>query len=134
MIQLARLISKHVTLDASVVADMEELVKRKGRESSLSKELNRAAREHVKRAKSENDDSLLAPVIERLLAEKFDQLEAWLRPGVWGGATYATTAALMLLELLMGQTVEPEKAKDHLELIRGRAWKMVRKGPQEEAG
>jgi hypothetical protein len=72
------------------------------------------------------DDSILAPVISQLLDEKFAQLEVWLRPGVWGGATYSTTAALMLLELLIGVRVEPAEAKNHLDLLRGRAWKMVR--------
>ena len=129
--QLAQRVKKHVTLDPAIVSDLEELAARKGGESSLSRELNRAAREYIKRQKSQQDDSILAPVLEQLLEEKFAQLEAWLRPGVWGGATYSTTASLLLLELLMGQTVEPEKAKEHLDLIRGRAWKMVRKGPQE---
>lgn len=79
------------------------------------------------------DDSILAPVISQLIDEKFAQLEAWLRPGVWGGATYSATASLLLLELLCGQTVEPSEAKKHLDLIRGRAWKMVRKEQPDPA-
>lgn len=126
-----RRVKKHVTLDPQIVADLEEIAAKKGGESSLSQELNRAGREYVQKVKGQNDDSLLAPVIDRLLTEKFDQLEAWLRSGVWGGATYSATATLLLLEILCGQTVDPVDAKNHLDLIRGRAWKMIRKGPQE---
>lgn len=126
-------VKRHVTLDPGVVQDLEEIVQRRGGESSLSMELNRAAREYVRRQKGQNDDVLLAPVIDRLLTEKFEQLEAWLRSGVWGGATYSATASLLLLELLCGQKVDPTEARAHLDLVRGRAWKMVRKDGKEEA-
>jgi hypothetical protein len=71
----------------------------------------------------------MTPVWQRLLDEKFEHLETWLRPGVWGGATYSTTAALLLLEVMCGKTLDPRDAKTHFELIRGRAWKIVRRDP-----
>lgn len=77
---------------------------------------------------------MLAPVIERLLNEKVNQMESWLRSGVWAGATYSATATLLLLEMLCGQKVDPQEAREHLELIRGRAWKMVRKSSDERPG
>lgn len=124
-------VRRHFTFDAALYQDMDELAQRKG--SSISVQFERAAREHLRRQKAMEDDSILAPVISQLIDEKFAQLDTWLRSGVWGGATYSATATLLLLELLCGQTVEPSEAKKHLDLIRGRAWKMVRKEQPEPA-
>ena len=124
-------IRKHVLIEPDVLADLEELLTRKT-ESTFSNEVNAAVKEHVKRHKAGQDDSVLAPVLERLLDQKLDQMETWLRSGVWAGATYSATATLLLLELLCGQKVAPEDARAHFELIRGRAWKMVRKTLEPE--
>jgi hypothetical protein len=115
-----------VLVDPEVMAELEALLAHNP-ESSLSNEVNAALREHLRRQRAGQEDILLAPVIERLLKERVDQMESWLRSGVWAGATYSATATLLLLEILCGQTVDPQEARDHLELIRGRAWKMVRK-------
>jgi len=131
-ITVSYLTRKQVHLDPAVVEDLERIVRTKGgrrKGYSFSHEVNVALREYVRRCAAEKDEQTLTPVWERLLNEKFGQLEAWLRPGVWGGATYSTTASLMLLELMCGKTIDPKEAKDHFELIRGRAWKMVRKDP-----
>lgn len=57
-----------------------------------------------------------------------------MRPGVWGAATYSATAALLLLELMCGKTLDPKEARDHFELIRGCAWKLVRHEPGGKDG
>ena len=82
------------------------------------------------------EEVITAPIWQRMLDEKFEQMEVWLRPGVWGGATYSTTAALLLLEMMCGKNLDPRQAKDHFGLIRGRAWKIVRRefGPGNPAG
>lgn len=123
-------IRKHVMIEAGLLQEMKDLLASKP-DSNLSIEINVAIREHLRRSKARQEEILLSPVIERLLQEKVDQMESWLRSGVWAGATYSATATLLLLELLCGQTVEPAKAREHLELIRGRAWKMVRKSAEE---
>lgn len=131
-IRVSYLTRKQVHLDPSVVEDLERIVRSKGgrrKGYSFSHEVNVALREYVQRCAVQKEEQALTPLWERLLNEKFGQLEAWLRPGVWGGATYSTTASLMLLELMCGKTIDPKEARDHFELIRGRAWKMVRKDP-----
>lgn len=126
-------IRKHVLIEAGLLAELDRLLTQKP-ESSLSSEINSALKEHLRRHKAGQEELLLAPVLERLLNEKMDQMETWLRSGVWAGATYSATATLLLLELLCGQQVDPKDARDHLELIRGRAWKMVRRAPEAEGG
>lgn len=126
-------IRKHVKIDAVLFAELKQMLASRP-DSNLSEEINLALREHVRRSKAQKEELLLAPVIERLLKEKVDQMESWLRSGVWAGATYSATASLLLLELLCGQRVDPREAKEHMELIRGRAWKMVRKGADERLG
>ncbi|MDF2630433.1 MAG: hypothetical protein K0R39_4264, partial [Symbiobacteriaceae bacterium] len=86
-----------------------------------------AIREYIKRNKALHEEASMTPVWQHLLDEKFAQLEVWLRPGVWGGGTYSATAALLLLELMCGKTLDPAQAKDHFELIRGQAWKILRR-------
>lgn len=118
-------IRKHVRIEPELVAELQSLIEQNP-ETSLSNEVNTAVREHLRRHKAGREDLVLAPILDRLLENKLDQMEAWLRSGVWAGATYSATATLLLLELLCGQTVDPKDARNHLELIRGRAWKMVR--------
>jgi hypothetical protein len=128
-----RRIRKHVMIEAGILAEMKSLLASRP-DSNLSEEINIALREYVRRSKAQQEEILMAPVIERLLNEKVDQMESWLRSGVWAGATYSATATLLLLEMLCGQKVDPKEAREHLELIRGRAWKMVRKGADERPG
>lgn len=118
-------VRKHVRLEPELAAELAQLLAERP-ESSFSNEVNTAIKEHLRRHKAGREDLVLAPILDRLLKEKMDQMEHWLRSGVWAGATYSATATLLLLELLCGQTVDPKDAKNHLELIRGRAWKMVR--------
>ncbi|HEY3365996.1 MAG TPA: hypothetical protein VGK74_13145 [Symbiobacteriaceae bacterium] len=127
---MSRLVRKQFHLDSTDVSELERIVQAKGgrtRGNSLSREVTIALREHIRRQKARQEEAAMTPVWERLLAEKFDNQEAWLRSGVWGGATYSTTAALLLLELLCGKTLDPKEAQQHFELIRGRAWKIVRR-------
>jgi hypothetical protein len=127
---VSHLVRKQFHLDPTDVRELEAMVKAKGgrrRGNSLSHEVNMALREHIKRNKAQQEEAVMTPVWQQLLEEKFAQLEAWLRPGVWGGGTYSATAALLLLELLCGKTLDPTQAKDHFELIRGRAWKILRR-------
>lgn len=126
-------IRRHVMIEAGLLAEVKQMLAARP-DSNLSEEVNTALREHVRRNKAQQEEILLAPVIERLLKERVDQMESWLRSGVWAGATYSATASLLLLEILCGQKVDPREAKAHLELIRGRAWKMVRKGADERLG
>jgi len=128
---VTRRIRKHIRIEPGVVADLEALLTQKP-DSSLSNEVNVALKEYLRRQMAGHEDIVLAPVLERLLNEKLDQVETWLRAGVWAGATYSATATLLLLELLCGQTVDPKEAKAHLDLIRGRAWKMVRRTQDPE--
>lgn len=130
---LGRRVNKHLYLDQDLLSELEDLVRQHG-DTSLSNEANKALRLYVRQAKGDQDDNIMAPVFQRLLEEKFAQQESWLRPGVWGGATYAATATLALLEILCGVTVTPAEAQAHLELIRGRAWKMVRRSPELDEG
>lgn len=130
---MTRRIRKHVLIDPEVVAELDALLNHNP-ESSLSNEVNSALKEYLRRRKAGQEDMLVAPVFEQLLKERVDQMESWLRSGVWAGATYSATATLLLLELLCGQTVDPKDARDHLELIRGRAWKMVRKTADTAGG
>jgi hypothetical protein len=123
-------IRKHVMIEAGLFEEMKSLLASKP-DSNLSHEINIALREYLRRAKARQEETLLAPVMERLLNEKVDQMESWLRSGVWAGATYSATATLLLLEMLCGQKVDPKEAREHLDLIRGRAWKMVRKSAEE---
>jgi hypothetical protein len=90
-------------------------------------------KEYVRRHTVQHEEAVSTPVWERLLHEQRDQQDAWLRPGVWGAATCSATCALLLLELMCGKTLDPQDAKDHFELIRGRAWKLVRR-PVEQDG
>ena len=126
-------IRKHLLLEPGVLADLTDLLSRR-RDSNLSNEVNAALKEYLQRQKAGEEALVFAPVLERLLNMKMDQQELWLRSGVWAGATYSATATLLLLELLCGQRVDPQEAKAHLDLIRGRAWKMVRKGPDWDKG
>lgn len=118
-------IRKHVRIEPALIAELEAILSERP-DSSLSNEVNAAIQEHVRRHKAGREDLVLAPIMDRLMEEKLNQMEGWLRSGVWAGATYSATATLLLLELLCGQTVDPKDARNHLELIRGRAWKMVR--------
>lgn len=127
---MSRLVRKQFHLDPADVEELERIVKSKGGKRkgySLSRELNAALRDYIKRHKAVHEEATMTPVWERLINEKFEQQEAWLRPGVWGGGTYSATAALLLLELLCGKSIDPSQAKDHFELIRGRAWKIIRR-------
>lgn len=133
------LVRRQFHLDPVILADFERLVKSKGGRKqgySLSREVNKALQAYVRQATVEREEVITAPVWRQMLDEKFEQLETWLRPGVWGGATYSTTAALLLLELMCGKTLDPRQAKDHFALIRGRAWKIVRRefGPGNPTG
>jgi len=118
-------IRKHVRIEPALIAELDAILTERP-DSSLSNEVNTAIQEHVRRHKAGREDLVLAPIMDRLLEEKLNQMESWLRSGVWAGATYSATATLLLLELLCGQAVDPKDARNHLELIRGRAWKMVR--------
>lgn len=133
---MPNLVRKQLHIDASVWADMERLVRAKGgprKGTSLSNEVTLALRQYIQRQMTTREEAVLSPIFQRLLDDRFAQLEAWLRPGVWGGATYGTTAALLLLELMCGKTLDPRDAKDHFELIRGRAWKIVRRDQTHQA-
>jgi hypothetical protein len=130
---VTRRIRKHVLIDPELLAELESHLTNNP-ESSLSNQVNAALREYLSRRKAGQEDLLLAPVFERLLKERVEQMENWLRSGVWAGATYSATATLLLLEILCGQTVDPKDAREHLNLIRGRAWKMVRKTSDAEGG
>lgn len=128
------LVRKNVCLDSALIEQVNALAKAKGGArmgASFSGELTIALKEYVQRRTMQQEEVTLAPVLERLFNEKFERLEQWLRPGTWSGATYSATAALLLLELLCGQQLDPRHAKEHFELIRGRAWKIVRRGPEE---
>lgn len=127
---MSEVIRKHVCLDVTDLQELQRLANSKGgrrRGHTLSSELTEAVRDYIKRKKAQHEEATMTPVWEQLLNEKFAQLEAWLRPGVWGGGTYSATAALLLLELMCGKTLDPNQAKDHFELIRGRAWKIIRR-------
>ncbi|HWI51283.1 MAG TPA: hypothetical protein VNT01_04000 [Symbiobacteriaceae bacterium] len=127
---MSRLVRLQAHLDSADVDELRKLVKTKGGQRkgyTLSRELNAALREYINRHKAQQEEASMTPVWEELLGEKFAQQEAWLRPGVWGGATYSATAALLLLEIMCGKTLDPSQAKDHFELIRGRAWKIIRR-------
>lgn len=123
-------IRKCLTLDPADLDDLKEAAKAKGgrrKGHTLSSEVTAAIREYIKRHKAQHEEASMTPVWQQLLDEKFAQLEVWLRPGVWGGGTYSATAALLLLELMCGKTLDPSQAKDHFDLIRGRAWKILRR-------
>lgn len=124
------LIRKCVRLSLADVQALQRLADAKGgrrKGYTFTDELAAAVRDYIKKQTAQHEESTMTPVWEQLLNEKFAQLEAWLRPGVWGGGTYSTTAALLLLELMCGKTLDPAQAKDHFELIRGRAWKIIRR-------
>lgn len=134
---MGHLVRKNVCLDSDLIEQVERIAKAKGGArmgASFSAELTIALKEYVQRRTMQQEEVVLAPVLERLFNEKFAQLEQWLRPGTWGGATYSATSALLLLELMCGKTLEPSQAKEHFELIRGRAWKIVRRDPETEIG
>jgi hypothetical protein len=131
------LVRKNVCLDSELIEQVNQIVKAKGGArmgASFSSELTIALKEHVQRRAMKQEEVTLAPVLERLFEEKFEQLEQWLRPGTWGGATYSATAALLLLEVLCGKQLDPSQAKEHFELIRGRAWKIIRRSPEDLEG
>jgi len=127
---MPNLVRKCVYLDEADVQELKRLAQVKGgrrKGYTLNGEMAGAVREYIKRQKAQQEEATMTPVWEQLLNEKFAQLEAWLRPGVWGGGTYSATAALLLLELMCGKTLDPAQAKDHFELIRGRTWKIIRR-------
>jgi hypothetical protein len=129
---VASLVRKQVCLDQADIQELDRIVLAKGgrpKGYSFSSELTRALRDYLQRHRAQQEETTMTPVWQRLLDEKFEHLETWLRPGVWGGATYSTTAALLLLEVMCGKTLDPRDAKTHFELIRGRAWKIVRRDP-----
>jgi hypothetical protein len=128
------LVRKNVCLDSGLIEQVNAIAKAKGGArmgASFSAEVTIALKEYVQRRTMKQEEITLAPVLERLFDEKFSQLEQWLRPGTWGGATYSATSALLLLELMCGKKLDPSQAKEHFDLIRGRAWKIVRR-PTEE--
>jgi hypothetical protein len=130
---VSRLVRKQFHLDPAVVQELERIVDAKGGQRkgySLSREVTAALREHIRRQTAQREEATMTPVWQQLLDQKFAELEGWLRPGVWGGGTYSATSALLLLELMCGKTLDPAQAKDHFELIRGRAWKLVRRDPE----
>jgi hypothetical protein len=134
---VSTLVRKNVVLDAALVEEVDRIVKSKGGRNkgySFSGELTAALKEYVRRHTTQKEEAVSAPVWARLLQERAEQQDAWLRPGVWGAATYSATTALLLLELMCGKTLDPEDARDHFELIRGRAWKLVRREPAGKDG
>lgn len=135
---MSGLVRKQFHLDPADVQELKRIADAKGgrrRGYTVSREVTTALREYIQRQKAQLEEATMTPVWQRLLEEKFEQLETWLRPGVWGGATYSTTASLLLLELMCGKSIDPKEAREHFELIRGRAWKIVRKeaGPSVES-
>lgn len=133
---MGTVVRKNVCLDSELIEQVERIAKAKGgarRGASFSGEVTIALKEYVQRTTMKQEEVSLAPVLQQLFDEKFQQLEQWLRPGTWGGAMYSATSALLLLELMCGKQLNPSQAKEHFELIRGRAWKIVRRDP-EEAG
>jgi len=129
-ISITRLIRQTVCLSAADMHELRRLAAAKGgraRGYTISSEVAAAIKDYIKKQDAQHEEANMTPVWEQLLNEKFAQLEAWLRPGVWGGGTYSATAALLLLELMCGKQLDPAQAKDHFELIRGRAWKIIRR-------
>lgn len=129
---MSAIIRKNVCLPSDQVESLKRLVRAKGgyrKGYTFSSELTTALRQYLQRQAAMEEETEALPLLQRLLDDKFGQLETWLRPGVYGGATYSTTAALILLEMVCGKTVSPEQARDYFELMRGRAWKIVRKEP-----
>jgi hypothetical protein len=127
---VSMVVRKNVCLDSSLIEEMNRIVKAKGGRGkgySFSSELTTALKEYVQRQAAQKEEVASTPLWQKLLDEKFAQLETWLRPGVWGGATYSTAGALLLLEVMCGKKLDPKEAKDHFDLIRGRAWKVVRR-------
>lgn len=129
---MSRLVRKQLHQDSADIDAIERLVTAKGGRKkgySFSREVSAAIRQHIRRELGEREEATMTPIWQRLLDEKFGQMETWLRSGVWAGATYSTTAALLLLEVMCGKKIDPSHAREHFELVRGRAWKIVRRDP-----
>jgi hypothetical protein len=130
---MSTLVRKCVCLDSADIKELQRLADARGgarKGYTFSREVATAVKEYIKRQHAQKEEATMTPVWQQLLDQKFAELESWLRPGVWGGGTYSATSALLLLELMCGKTLDPAQAKDHFELIRGRAWKLVRRDPE----
>lgn len=107
---------------------------------SISSEVRRAVREYLSRTSAQPQDAQAAPVLHGWLQEQFDQLEAWLRPMLAGthiNATTqinATTTMLLAMEILCGTQADPLKARETLDIMRGRVYKVLRRREQEDTG
>lgn len=91
-----------------------------------------AIREYLARQVATTQESLATPVLDNLLLERLGQVESWLRPMVAAASIHSATAMLLALEALCGTRVDPSRAKETLDLMRGRAYKMIRRRDEAE--
>lgn len=103
------------------------LTRAKAHSRSLSAEIVIAVREHLARNAAQVQDAQAAPLLDALLQERLGHLETWLRPMMAATSINAATAMLLALELLCGTRVEAERARETLDVMRGRAYRMLRK-------
>lgn len=130
-------IKKCVYLEHGLVAEITRSAAARGGPgagATFSKELSRLARLGLEMETAQSGAELLAPALRELLESRLATLEAWLRPLVAKSGIYAATTTLLTLELLTGHRVAREEAKPFFELIRGRGYRLFRKGDESEVG
>lgn len=112
------------------VQGLRALVRRKGGHQAgvtFTGELNRAVAQYLAEDTAGRQITDLAPVLSELLDHKLGHMETWLRPMLASGGIHATTAMLLALELMCGTRIQPDQARELLDLMRGRAYKLFRR-------
>lgn len=127
----------HVMLDSDLAVTIDERVKAHGGRRGgafRSREVNRLIRLGLQAETAGHMAAFLAPPLSDALDSRFAHFESWLRPIVAKTGIYAATTTLMVLELLTGQRVPREQAREFLELIRGRGYRLFRRPDDVDAG
>lgn len=133
----SRRVRTQTYLSPENLAALESMVKSQGGRMggvTRSKLVNQAVTEYLARQSAERQEELLLPLMQTMLARQLDRLESWLRPMVANTGINATAGMLAALEVLGGNQVAPERMKEYYDLLRGRAYKMFKRPPEEERG
>lgn len=124
-----------INLDPQVDLALAELVKRKGGRKggvTATAEINRAIAEYAARQAVDSPQGIVEEAVDRVIRERLDQVEAWLRPMLANAGINATAALLASVEVICGTRLGKDRVREFVDLLRGRAWQLYRRPVKDE--